>query len=43
MEKYIGNSLGLHVFLIVFFCREVILAQPFLVRKDGNFVLELKD
>lgn len=31
MEKYIGNSLGLHeVFFIVFFCREVMLAQPFL-------------
>lgn len=36
MEKYIGNSLGLHVFLIVFFCREVILAQTFFVRKPEN-------
>lgn len=40
MEKNIlGNSLGLHEFLIVFFffSREVILAQQFFVRKPENF------
>lgn len=34
---YWAILLGLHEFLIVFFCREVILAQQFFVTKPENF------